>query len=113
MHRYFSTLTMAAMASAVALSAQSLQGSRAATAAEAETFLADVNRQMLRLINDGNRAGWVQSTYITPDTEVLAAQANEQLVNAVTKFAKEARRFDKTALPSSERRQFDVLENSL
>ena len=50
---------------------------------------------MLRLLNEGNRASWVQSTYITPDTEVLAAQANEQLVNAVTKYAKEARRFDK------------------
>ena len=68
---------------------------------------------MLRLINDGNRAGWVQSTYITPDTEVLAAQANEQLVNAVTKYAKEARRFDKVSLPGAERRQFDVLKNSL
>ena len=68
---------------------------------------------MLRLINNGNRAGWVQSTYITPDTEALNAQANEQLTNAVTKYAKEARRFDKVTLPPLERREMQVLKNSL
>jgi peptidyl-dipeptidase A len=93
----------------------SAQGSRAhpATAAEARKFLADVNQDLLRLINNGNRAGWVQSTYITPDTEVLNAQANEQLVNAVTKYAKAARRFDKVTLPPLERRQMQVLKNSI
>ena len=117
MRRGFSTLTIAAaFAGTVIVSAQSPPArSRAATAtaADARKFLADVNAEMLRLINNGNRAGWVQSTYITPDTEVLAAQANELLVNAVTKYAKEARRFDKVALPPAERRQFDVLKNSL
>ena len=44
---------------------------------------------------------------------MLAAQANEQLVTAVTKYAKEARRFDKVMLPASERRQLTVLKNSL
>ena len=77
---------------AVVVSAQSQV--RAASAAEARKFLDHVNEDMLRLINNGNRAGWVQSTYITPDTEALNAQANEQLTNAVTKYAKEARRFD-------------------
>ena len=93
----------------------SAQGSRtrAATAAEARRFLDGVNRDLLRLINNGNRAGWVQSTYITPDTEVLNAQANEQLVNAVTKYAKAARRFDKVALPPLERRELQVLKNSI
>ena len=98
--------------SAIVLSAQSPK-SGAATAAGARAFLADVNRDLLRLINDGNRASWVQTTYITPDTEALAAQANEQLVNAVTKYAKEARRFDKVTLSASERRQLTVLKNSL
>src|SRR6185312_14855351 len=102
------------IAGSAVLSAQSTPPRpRGATAADARKFLADVNQELLRLINDGNRAGWVQSTYITPDTEVLAAQANEQLVNAVTRYAKEARRFDKVALSPAERRQFDVLKNSL
>ena len=34
-------------------------------------------------------------------------------MNAVTKYAKEARRFDSVTLPDVERRQLDVLKNSL
>src|SRR6266545_1981390 len=97
--------------SAVVVSAQS--GARVSTAAEARKFLDDANRELLRLINNVNRASWVQSTYITPDTEVLNAQANEQLVNAVTKYAKQARRFDKVTLPPLERREMTVLKNSI
>jgi peptidyl-dipeptidase A len=109
MNRVLSALVVAAaLAGSALLSAQSAPG-----ADEARKFLADMNRDMLRLINEANRAGWVQSTYITPDTELLAAHANELLVNAVTKYAKDARRFDAVQLPASERRQFDVLENSL
>jgi peptidyl-dipeptidase A len=109
MNRVLSALVVAAaLAGSALLSAQSAPG-----ADEARKFLADMNRDMLRLINEANRAGWVQSTYITPDTELLAAHANELLVNAVTKYAKDARRFDGVQLPASERRQFDVLKNSL
>jgi peptidyl-dipeptidase A len=109
MNRLLSALVVAAaLAGSALLSAQSAPG-----ADEARKFLADMNRDMLRLINEANRGGWVQSTYITPDTELLAAHANELLVNAVTKHAKDARRFDGVQLPASDRRQFDVLKNSL
>jgi peptidyl-dipeptidase A len=109
MSRFFSAVAVsAALAGSVLLSAQSQP-----SADDARRFLADMNRDMLRLINEANRAGWVQSTYITPDTELLAARATELLVNAVTKYAKDARRFDGVQLPASDRRQFDVLENSL
>jgi peptidyl-dipeptidase A len=86
---------------------------RAATPEDARTFLAQTNRELLRLLTEANRAGWVQGTYITPDTEALAARANEQLVNAVTRYAREARRFDNITLPALERRQLDVLKKSL
>jgi peptidyl-dipeptidase A len=110
--RYLSALIVAAgLAGSVLVSAQS--STAAATADQARKFLADANQELLRLINEANRAGWVQSTYITPDTELLAARANELLVNASTKYAKESRRFDGVQLPASERRQLDVLKNSL
>jgi peptidyl-dipeptidase A len=85
----------------------------AATIGEAHRFLENANAELLRLGNASNRAGWVQATYITSDTEALAAQSNEVLLNALTKYAKEARRFDGLALPAGERRQMDVLKNSL
>jgi peptidyl-dipeptidase A len=112
--RYLSALALcSAMVSTIAVSARSQAPAPAATPEEARQFLADANRDLLRLITEANRAGWVQVTYITPDTEVLAARANELLVNAVTRYAKQARRFDDVALPSLDRRQLDVLKKSL
>src|SRR3954462_14162665 len=65
---------------------------------DAAAFLAKVNGELLRLSNAGNRAGWIQSTYITPDTEAMAAQANEALLTATTQFAKDAVRYQKRQL---------------
>ena len=84
-----------------------------ATPAGARAFLAEVNRELLRLINAANRAGWTQATYITPDTETMAAQANEVLVTAATNYAKEAFRFDKVEVSPVEHRQLYLLKNSL
>jgi peptidyl-dipeptidase A len=84
-----------------------------ATEAGARAFLAAANAEILELANAASRAGWVQSTYITPDTEVIAAEANEALVSAITRYAKEARRFERVTLPPLERRQLEVLETSI
>jgi peptidyl-dipeptidase A len=104
-------------ASAVALRAQdSSKPARtpaSATPAGARAFLDGANAELLKLAIAASRAGWVQSTHITPDTELMAAEANEALVNAITRYAKEARRFDKVTLPPAERRQLDVLKTSI
>ena len=86
---------------------------RPATAAEAKAFLDALERDLLRLGTAESRAGWVQSTYITVDTERLAAEANEALVNMLTRYAKEASRFDGLPLPETQRRQLTVLKNTL
>src|SRR5687768_12340806 len=83
------------------------------TPAGANAFLEEVNRELLRLINAASRAGWTQATYITPDTEVMAAQANEALVTAATNYAKDAFRFDKVEVGPGERRQLSLLKNAL
>ena len=82
------------LATAAGISAQHVT-THPETPAGARAFLADVDRELLRLINAASRAGWTQATYITPDTETMAAQANEALVSAATRYAKEAVRFDK------------------
>ena len=85
----------------------------APTAAEARALLDEVNREMLRLSNEANRAGWVQSTYITSDTEALAAQGQRSADRAVTEFAKRAARFDQVQVPPATRRQLTLLKNAL
>ena len=97
MKRFIHATAIAVLLAVAAAAAQSpaQPPKHPATAAGAKAFLEEANRELLRLINASNRAGWTQSTYITPDTEVMAAQANEALVTAATNYAKDAFRFDK------------------
>ena len=104
----------AALALLLAFSAHAqTTDARTPTPEAARALLADVDRDLLRLGNAGSRAGWIQSTYITPDTEAVAAQANEAYLNASTTFAKAAARFQNTNVSASERRQLDLLRTSL
>ena len=65
------------------------------TAAEAKAFLDEAETKLLALANEASRAGWVQSTFITDDTEILAAQANERVDRRRrSRYAKKAARFD-------------------
>jgi peptidyl-dipeptidase A len=88
-------------------------GAEVSSADGARAFLAEANSTMLRLSNEANEAGWVQNTYITPDTEAMAARANAAYMTAVTRFAKDAVRYDGIELPANERRQMTVLKNAL
>ncbi|MEO5897053.1 MAG: M2 family metallopeptidase [Vicinamibacterales bacterium] len=114
MKRLFSALIIAVLLSlSMSLAAQRVPPARPATTATARAFLKNVDIELLKLINAANRAGWTQSTYITVDTETMAAAANEALVNATTNYAKEAARFDKVQVSPAERRQLYLLRNSL
>ena len=59
----------------------------AGTKDEAEKFLADAEKRLMDLSIKAGRADWVKSTYITDDTEQLAAEANENLIAATTELA--------------------------
>ena len=69
------------------------------TVAEAEAFMKDAEAKMLELSTYAARADWVKATYITDDTEILAAQADERAIAAQVEFAKQATRFDGLKLP--------------
>jgi hypothetical protein len=74
------------LAAAIGVSGQQDAASKyPATVEGAKQFLADANAELLELVNAASRAGWTQSTYITVDTEIMAAQANEALVRAQTR----------------------------
>ena len=81
--------------------------------AQAEAFLKDAETQLLKVGNDAQRASWIQSTYITEDTEALTADANEAAINVTKKLARAAVRFDKVNLPPDMRRKLYLLKNAL
>src|SRR5689334_15475479 len=83
------------------------------TVAEAEKFMADAEARLKDLSLRASRAGWVQSTFITDDTETLAADANKDYIAAVTELAEAARRFDQLQKPEALARKFALLKLAL
>jgi peptidyl-dipeptidase A len=83
------------------------------TVAEAEKFIADAEQGLKDLGIQLNRASWVQSTFITDDTEALSAEANKDYITAVTEMAEASRRFDALRLPDELSRKFKLLKLSL
>jgi peptidyl-dipeptidase A len=82
-------------------------------AAEAEKFMADVEKRLKELSVKSGRADWVKSTYITDDTEKIAADANTDLIAATTEYAEQAKRFDGVDLPADLQRKMKLLKLSL
>jgi peptidyl-dipeptidase A len=83
------------------------------TVAEARKFLDDAQKRLFDLAIEAGRAQWVQSTFITFDTEILAAKRNEALLGLGVDLAKKAKRFDAVKLPADLRRQMNLLKLAL
>ncbi|MDQ2978469.1 MAG: M2 family metallopeptidase, partial [Acidobacteriota bacterium] len=97
-------------------SAKPVKPARAAAkpaAGDAKAFLEEAEGKLLALSTEASRAGWVQSTYITDDTEILSAAANERVIAASVVYAKKAARFDGAGLPPTSARKVRLLKNSL
>ena len=80
------------------------------TQKSAQKFIADAEARLLPLSVEGQRADWVKSTYITDDTEALAAKSDERLINATVDLAKKSTRFDSLKLPRGCRPQNQTAE---
>ncbi|MGO8818856.1 MAG: M2 family metallopeptidase [Terriglobia bacterium] len=83
------------------------------TVAEAEVFIKNAEAKLLELSVNASRADWVKATYITDDTEILAAQADERAIAAQVDLAKQATRFDGMQLPADLARKMLILKISL
>ena len=80
---------------------------------EAEKFLADAEKRLLDLNIKASRADWVKSTFITDDTELLAAEANENLIAATTELAEQSRKYENVDLSPEAKRKLKLLKLSL
>lgn len=104
-------LSSTAFAQAPSVPKQAAQGKP--TVDEARQFMAKAETRLLELANKSARAAWVQNTYITDDTEAIAAGANEAYIAATTQLIDEARRFAGLTLPPDLARKFLLLRLSL
>src|SRR6266852_485023 len=83
------------------------------TVADARAFLDAAESKLLALSVDSNRSDWVKDNFITDDTEILAAQANEKVINTPVALAKQSKRFDSLKLPADLARKMKLLRVSL
>ncbi len=83
------------------------------TLADARAFMDRAEAKLLDLTIQDSRADWVKSTFITYDSEILAAKADEQQISATMQLAKESTRFSNLKMPADLDREFKLLRLSL
>jgi peptidyl-dipeptidase A len=106
---------VAAMSTPADTSRSSTSGKSAAspTVEEARKFTDAAEKRLLDLwIKDG-RAQWVHETYITDDTEQMAADADQAVATVTAELAAQARPFDKLKLPEDVARKLMLLRLSV
>ncbi len=84
----------------------------APTVAEATEFIRQAEVRLNDLTVKASRASWVQSNFITDDTQQMAADANEVLIGATTELAKRATRYDHLKLSDELARKMLLLKLS-
>jgi peptidyl-dipeptidase A len=122
MKKMISTLSLAAalaiagpaLAAPAAKKAAAPAASAAPTAADAEAFIAAAEKDLFDYTVEASQVNWVNSTYITDDTDAMAARINAIGTEKSVKYALEAAKFQSVAgLSADARRKLDILRNGL
>ncbi|GAA0665660.1 peptidyl-dipeptidase A [Sphingomonas insulae] len=113
--RLVSTAALAVALFAAPVAAQTAAAPAAKpTAAEADAYVAGVEKEAADLSVPANQTAWVNATYITDDTDALAAKSGAELTEKAVQWAKGAARFNGVAGVSGDtRRKLDLLKNGV
>lgn len=88
--------------------------SAAPSVAEAEAFLARVEKDLFDFSVEGGRVAWVNNTYINDDTDALAAKYGEIGTEKSVQYALEAAKYQNVSGLSAEaKRKLDILRGGL
>jgi len=83
------------------------------TSAGAEKFVDEAEKRLADVNLKGNRADWVQATYITDDTEEIAADAEKENTALSTEYALGAAKYTGLQLPPEVARKLLLLRLSI
>ena len=85
-----------------------------ATATDADKFVAKAEKDLADISIDSNRAGWINATYITDDTDAMAADVSARQTELAVKYAGEAAKYlDVQGLSPDTRRKLDLIRNGI
>jgi peptidyl-dipeptidase A len=85
-----------------------------ASASDADTFVARAEKDLADISIDANRAGWINATYITDDTDAMAAEVSARQTELAVKYAGEAAKYlNVQGLSPDTRRKLDLIRNGI
>jgi peptidyl-dipeptidase A len=83
------------------------------TVDDARKFLDEAEKNLLKLNIESNRADWIGANFITYDSEILSASADERSIAEGVRLAKAATGFDHVKLPAEMERKMMLLKLGL
>lgn len=110
MKKFVSTLAL----SVALLATPAMAQENAPTVAEAEAFIAKAEKDLFAFSVEGGRVAWINSTYITDDTDALAAKYGELGTEKAVQYAIEASKYQAVSgLTAEAKRKLDILRGGL
>jgi len=103
-------LSLSALATMLVMAFRGGAAGQKPTVADAEKFVEKAEKLYLDATIKDSRASWVQSNFITDDTESIAAEAKENLIATIKQLADESRKFDGMKLPPDVARKIKLLK---
>ena len=104
----FATTPLAAM------QASTTPANNAPTVADAEAFIAKAEKELFSFTTESSQVAWVNATYITDDTDALAAKYGAIGTELAVKYAIEASKYkDVPGLSAVNKRKIDILRGGL
>ncbi|MBW8841915.1 MAG: M2 family metallopeptidase [Sphingomonadales bacterium] len=109
-----SSLALALVLSGAVVLATGPDKNAAATAGDADQFVARAEKDLADISVDANRAGWINATYITDDTDAMAAEVSARQTELAVKYAGEAAKYlNVQGLSPDTRRKLDLIRNGI
>jgi peptidyl-dipeptidase A len=109
-----SSLAVALLLSGAVVLATGPDKNAAATASDADQFVARAEKDLADISVDASRAGWINATYITDDTDAMAAEVSARQTELAVKYAGEAAKYlNVQGLSPDTKRKLDLIRNGI
>ncbi len=107
-------LSLAVATPAFAQAAPAAAPAAAPTAADAEAFIAAAEKDLFDYTVEASQVNWVNSTYLTEDTDAMAARINAVGTEKAVKYALEAAKYSEVpGLSAETKRKLNILRTGL
>ncbi|TRX56423.1 M2 family metallopeptidase [Thalassomonas sp. M1454] len=83
------------------------------TVQDVNNFIAETEKELVRLNNEGAKVEWIYQNFITEDSADLSAAAAQEYTEAGVRFALQAAKFDDIEVSDAQRRKLNILKQAL